>query len=165
MPSSPTHTANPHPANTTQQSLYSPSRWTHLSSLFLSTHHTLYSLPSRPLLHIALSAGLSALKTPACHSAFTPSSTNSANATTTVCPICSTELNELARNVPYAHHTKSIVENDPVVLPNGRIYGSERLRVFNEKVGTERGWVRDPSGIGTKEELYRESEIRRVFVL
>jgi macrophage erythroblast attacher len=152
-------------ANTAQQSLYSPSRWTSLASLFLTTHHTLYSLPPRPLLHIALSAGLSALKTPACHSAFTPSSTNSSNATSTVCPICSTELNELARNVPYAHHTKSIVENDPVVLPNGRIYGSERLRVFNEKVGTERGWMRDPVGGGTKEELYRESEVRRVFVL
>lgn len=67
--------------------------------------------------------------------------------------------------MPYAHHTKSIVENDPVVLPNGRIYGSERLRVFNEKVGTEKGWVRDPVGGGTKEELYRESEVRRVFVL
>ncbi|KAF3049400.1 GID complex subunit containing RING finger motif [Didymella keratinophila] len=146
-------------------SLYSPNRWTSLATLFLTTHHTLYSLPPRPLLHIALSAGLSALKTPACHSAFTPSSTNNSNATSTVCPICSTELNELARNVPYAHHTKSIVENDPVVLPNGRIYGSERLRVFNEKVGTERGWVRDPVGGGTKEELYRESEVRRVFVL
>ncbi|KAF1933758.1 protein FYV10 [Didymella exigua CBS 183.55] len=145
-------------------SLYSPARWTHLASLFLTTHHTLYSLPPRPLLHIALSAGLSALKTPACHSAFTPSATNSGSSTTTVCPICSTELNELARNVPYAHHTKSIVENDPVVLPNGRIYGSERLRVFNEKVGTEGGWVRDPVG-GNKEEMWRESEVRRVFVL
>ncbi|KAJ4379432.1 GID complex subunit containing RING finger motif [Didymella sp. IMI 355093] len=145
-------------------SLYSPTRWTHLASLFITTHHTLYSLPPRPLLHIALSAGLSALKTPACHSAFTPSSTNGASSTTTVCPICSTELNELARNVPYAHHTKSIVENDPVVLPNGRIYGSERLRVFNEKVGTERGWVRDPVALKT-EEIWRESEVRRVFVL
>lgn len=93
----------------------------------------------------------------------TPSSTNSASATTTVCPICSTELNELARNVPYAHHTKSIVENDPVVLPNGRIYGSERLRVFNEMVGTETGWVRDP--VAGKTEVWKESEVRRVFVL
>ncbi|KAI2487193.1 CTLH multi-domain protein [Pyrenophora tritici-repentis] len=121
--------------------LYSPTRWSHLADLFLQTHHTLYSLPPRPLLHIALSAGLSALKTPACHSAYTPSSASpDSAATTTVCPICSTELNELARNVPYALHTKSIVEDAPVVLPNGRIYGEERLRVFNEKVGTERGW-------------------------
>lgn len=149
---------------TTPQSLYSPTRWSHLASLFLTTHHNLYSLPPRPLLHIALSAGLSALKTPACHSAFTSSSANASSSTTTVCPICSTELNELARNVPYAHHTKSIVENDPVVLPNGRIYGSEQLRLFNEKVGTEKGWVRDPVA-GKMEELWKESEVRRVFVL
>ncbi|KAF1833248.1 protein FYV10 [Decorospora gaudefroyi] len=145
-------------------SLYSPSRWDHLANLFVYTHHTLYSLPPRPLLHIALSAGLSALKTPACHSAYTPSSTNAASATTTVCPICSTELNELARNVPYALHTKSIVEDGPVVLPNGRIYGSERLRVFNEKVGTEEGWVRDPMG-GLAGEKWRESEVRKVYVM
>lgn len=158
---------SPSPPNnslTAPQSLYSTSRWSHLATLFLTTHHTLYSLPPRPLLHIALSAGLSALKTPACHSAFTSSSANAASSTTTVCPICSTELNALARNVPYAHHTKSIVENDPVVLPSGRIYGSERLRAFNEKVGTEKGWVRDPVA-GKTDELWRESEVRRVFVL
>ncbi|KAL7771539.1 hypothetical protein CFE70_001486 [Pyrenophora teres f. teres 0-1] len=125
-------------------SLYSPTRWSQLADLFLQTHHALYSLPPRPLLHIALSAGLSALKTPACHSS-SPSA-GIGTTKTTVCPICSTELNELARNVPYALHTKSIVEDAPVVLPNGRIYGEERLRVFNEKVGTERGWVRDPVG-------------------
>ncbi|KAA8625894.1 CLTH multi-domain protein [Pyrenophora tritici-repentis] len=145
--------------------LYSPTRWSHLADLFLQTHHTLYSLPPRPLLHIALSAGLSALKTPACHSAYTPSSASpDSAATTTVCPICSTELNELARNVPYALHTKSIVEDAPVVLPNGRIYGEERLRVFNEKVGTERGWVRDPVG-GLGGEVWRESEVRKVYVM
>ncbi|KAF2028442.1 hypothetical protein EK21DRAFT_113934 [Setomelanomma holmii] len=145
-------------------SLYSPSRWTHLATLFLSTHHSLYSLPPRPLLHIALSAGLSALKTPACHSAYTSSSANASSSTTTVCPICSTELNELARNVPYAHHTKSIVENDPVVLPNGRIYGSERLKAFNKKVGTESGWVRDPVG-GIHGDAWREGEVRKVYIM
>lgn len=81
-----------------------------------------------------------------------------------MCPICSTELNELARNVPYALHTKSIVENDPVVLPNGRIYGSERLEAFNKKVGTEQGWVRDPIG-GIKGDIYKESEARKVYIL
>jgi macrophage erythroblast attacher len=146
------------------QSLYSPTRWTHLSHLFLSTHHTLYSLPPRPLLHIALSAGLSALKTPSCHSAFTASSGNASSATTSVCPICSTELNELARNVPYALHSKSIVENDPVVLPNGRVYGRERLKGFNEGVGVEEGFVRDPvEGVGGR--MWREEEVKKVFIL
>lgn len=145
-------------------SLYSPSRWNHLAALFLTTHHSLYSLPPRPLLYIALSAGLSALKTPACHSAYTSSSANASSSTTTVCPICSTELNELARNVPYAHHTKSIVENDPVVLPNGRVYGSDRLKAFNKKVGTEAGWVKDPVG-GLNGDAWRESEVRKVYIL
>jgi macrophage erythroblast attacher len=149
---------------TTIQSLYSHSRWAHLATLFLTTHHSLYSLPPRPLLHIALSAGLSALKTPACHSAYTSSSANASSSTTTVCPICSTELNELARNVPYAHHTKSIVENDPVVLPNGRIYGNDRLKAFNKKVGTENGWVRDPVE-GIKGDAWPEDEVRKVYIL
>jgi macrophage erythroblast attacher len=156
--------STPLPPLTAPQSLYSPSRWAHLAMLFLSTHHSLYSLPSRPLLHIALSAGLSALKTPACHSAYTSSSANASSSTTTVCPICSTELNELARNVPYAHHTKSIVENDPVVLPNGRIYGSDRLEAFNKKVGTEAGWVRDPVG-GIKGDAWKEADVRRVYIM
>lgn len=146
------------------QSLYSPSRWTHLATLFLTAHHNLYSLPPRPLLHIALSAGLSALKTPACHSAIPSSSANASSSTTTVCPICSTELNQLARNVPYALHTKSIVENDPVALPNGRVYGSERLRLFNEKVGTEKGFVRDPVS-GINGDVWNESDVRKVYVM
>ncbi|KAF1974609.1 hypothetical protein BU23DRAFT_461398 [Bimuria novae-zelandiae CBS 107.79] len=171
--------------------LYSPTRWTHLAHLFLTTHHTLYSLPPRPLLHIALSAGLSALKTPACHSHYTapttmpalsnphnsssktPSNTSSTNhppastsasATTSVCPICSTELNALARNVPYAHHSKSLVEQDPVVLPNGSIYGKERLRKWCEMVGVEEGWVRDP-GQGLGGQKWSWGEVRKVFIM
>ncbi len=46
------------------QDLYSESRWDELAKLFVETHNSLLSLPSAPLLHIALSAGLSALKTP-----------------------------------------------------------------------------------------------------
>jgi macrophage erythroblast attacher len=66
--------------------------------------------------------------------------------------------------VPYAHHTKSIVEDDPVVLPNGRIYGSERLKAFNKKVGTESGWVRDPVG-GIHGDAWREVEVRKVYIM
>jgi len=143
------------------KSLYSPDRWDFLSTLFIKTHNELFSLPSRPLLHIALSAGLSALKTPSCHSQYASSSSNASSSTTTVCPICSTELNELARNVPYAHHTKSYVENDPVVLPNGRIYGRERLMQINEKIGTPPGKIRDPTDMA---QLYDESQIKKVFI-
>jgi macrophage erythroblast attacher len=140
--------------------MYSQFRWDYLASLFVKTHHELFSLPSRPLLHIALSAGLSALKTPSCHSQYASSSSNASSSTTSVCPICSTELNDLARNVPYAHHTKSYVENDPIVLPNGRIYGRDRLLQMSAKVGLPDGQVKDP----TTQEVFDASMIRKVYI-
>ncbi|KAL2787621.1 protein fyv10 [Aspergillus keveii] len=144
------------------KSMYAAERWTYLSNLFIRTHHELLSLPSRPLIHIALSAGLSALKTPSCHSAYTSSSLNPHSTTTSVCPICSTELNELARNLPYAHHTKSSVESDPIVLPNGRIYGLHRLLDMSKKVGSlEAGKVKDP----TTGEIFDESDMKKVYIM
>ncbi|MCJ1260163.1 GID complex subunit containing RING finger motif [Lobaria immixta] len=142
------------------KTMYSQSRWNSLASLFVRTHHELFSLPARPLLHIALSAGLSALKTPSCHSKYASSSSNASSSTTSVCPICSTELNELARNLPYAHHTKSNVENDPVVLPNNRVYGRDRLLQMRDKLGLGPGQVKDP----TTSEIFEESKIRKVYI-
>ena len=142
------------------QTMYSQSRWNSLAGLFVRTHHELFSLPARPLLHIALSAGLSALKTPSCHSKYASSSSNASSSTTSVCPICSTELNELARNLPYAHHTKSNVENDPVVLPNGRVYGRDRLLQMSAKLGLEPDFVKDP----TTSEIFKASEIHKVYI-
>jgi macrophage erythroblast attacher len=144
--------------------MYSPARYIHLRNLFLSTHHVLLSLPTEPLLHIALRAGLSALKTPACHSvnALRPSALTGAP----VCPICSTELNELAKNVPYAHHTTSSLEDDPVALPTGRVMGRERLRVLNEKIGTKKGLMRDPTNLDAEKEGWQDDErnILKVYI-
>lgn len=151
--------ADPSDPSECYREYFSPLRWTYLSDLFVDTHHQIFNLPTRPLLHVALSAGLSALKTPACHSSLNPSSaatdghehakpmfapTSSSNHIgNSLCPICSTELNELAKNVPYAHHTKSSVEDDPLMLPNGRVYGRERLEELERKnmriAGTSRG--------------------------
>ncbi|KAL1995305.1 hypothetical protein VTN49DRAFT_1492 [Thermomyces lanuginosus] len=150
------------PSNTETEpykSLYSPSRWEYLANLFMRTHHELLSLPSRPLLHIALSAGLSSLKTPSCHSAYASSRSNSQSTSTSVCPICSVELNELARNVPYAHHTKSYVEHDSVILPNGRMYGRERLLEASRQAG--KGKIKDP----TTGEIFDESEMKKIYIM
>ena len=51
-----------------------------------------------------------------------------------------------------------------MVLPNGRIYGRERLEKFNEKVGTEKGWVRDPVA-GLQGERWPKGDVRKVFVM
>jgi len=114
----------------------------------MQTHNNLLGLPSVPLLHIALSAGLSALKTPSCHSTHIShissiSPTSSSSITTSVCPICSTELNDLARNVPYANHTKSHVESDLLLLPNGCVYGKQRLEEYRRKAGLDADVFKD----------------------
>lgn len=159
--------------------LFSAARWPYLSSLFVETHHNLLTLPVQPLLHVALSAGLSALKTPACHSAFNPASSSTPGhariaANTSLCPICSMELNDLARNVPYAHHTTSSVEPDPVVLPNGRIYGRGKLEDLQRKllmgsgganvhemeVGKD-GEVVDPTTL----EKFSWDEVKKVYIM
>ena len=174
---SPETTAEPY------RTLFAPSRWHHLSSLFVETHHTLLCLPIQPLLHVALSSGLSALKTPACHSEYNPASSSTPGhariaTNTSLCPICSMELNDLARNVPYAHHTTSSVEPDPVVLPNGRIYGRQRLEELQRKlvmaggcgggpcgmqdvqIGKE-GEVRDP----TTGERFKWDQVKKVYIM
>lgn len=129
----------------TYAEVYKPNRWDDLAMLFTTTHNRLLALPSIPLLHVAMSAGLSALKTPACHSS-TSHQNKDASATTLgngVCPICSTELHELARNVPYAHHTKSHVEHDLVLLPNDCVYGKQQVELLAKKSGLGPGLVKD----------------------
>jgi len=139
--------------------MYNTDRYGYLAEHFIRTHHELFNLPTQPLIHIALSAGLSALKTPTCHSQFALQA--SANTGAPVCPICSTELNELARNVPYAHHTKSHIEDDPVVLPNGRVFGRERLKRLNEKLGTRSGCIKDPTNL---EDEWDEKDLKKVYI-
>lgn len=143
--------------------LYSQSRWDDIAKLFMQTHNSLLSLTSVPLLHIALSAGLSALKTPSCHSSHLSSSaspSSSSSITTSVCPICSTELNDLARNVPYAHHTKSHVDPDAVLLPNGRVYGKSKLQDYSRKAGLDDDKIKD---LRTGEVFSAES-IKKVYI-
>ncbi|KAI1173753.1 CTLH/CRA C-terminal to lish motif domain-containing protein [Nemania sp. FL0916] len=149
----------------TYRDLYSPERWKMLADLFTATHNSLLSLPSIPLLHIALSSGLSALKTPACHSihpnsAAAPSHQTSLSLATSVCPICSKELNELARNVPHALHSKSHVEPDLLLLPNGRAYGKARLEDYAKQAGLPDGQVKD---LRTGD-VYSVDDLKKVYI-
>ncbi|KAK0732787.1 CTLH/CRA C-terminal to lish motif domain-containing protein [Apiosordaria backusii] len=166
-------------------SLYSTGRWKMLADLFTDAHHKLLGLPQFPLLHIALSSGLSALKTPACHSSQQnqshqgqkphksstpgpgkeespePRSHGTASLQTSVCPICSTELNALAKNVPYAHHSKShLLEHDLMLLPNGRVYGRVQLDEYAQKSRLGQGEVKDL----VTGERFREAELKKVFI-
>jgi macrophage erythroblast attacher len=180
--------------------VYKP-RWQELADLFTTTHNQLLSLPSVPLLHIALSSGLSALKTPACHahqqqqekqeqekkattapgkgavaggSSGNDDDTDGATITTSgpgapivhdtlgqgLCPICSTELNDLARYVPYAHHTKSHVQPDLVMLPSRKARSRQLLLDEAKKAGLEPDMVRDP----VTQSLCHVDELKKVYI-
>lgn len=139
--------------------LFRATRWQELADLFTETHNRLLSLPSVPFLHVALSSGLSALKTPACHSSEAHRGKLNANLGRGVCPICSPELNELARNVPYAHHTQSHVEHDLRLLPQGRAVGRRRLEEQASKSGLLPGLYKDPSG-----EVYEIDGLKKVYI-
>jgi macrophage erythroblast attacher len=64
--------------------------------------------------------------------------------------------------MPYAHHSKSYVESDPIVLPNGRVYGQQRLIEISTKMGSvESGKVKDP----TTGEVFDESDMKKVYIM
>jgi macrophage erythroblast attacher len=141
--------------------MYAQESWQKLASSFVLAHHTLYNVPAAPLLHIALSAGLSALKTPSCYSNVPrPPMNFYSDIPTSLCPICSPELNALARNVPYAQHVRNIVD-DPVALPNGRVYSQANLEAWGKKQGVNPGKVRDPLTL----EEWDISALRKVYVM
>ncbi|KAK0524159.1 GID complex subunit containing RING finger motif, partial [Tilletia horrida] len=56
------------PSSPAYADLYHPDRWATLRAAFRSCALRIHSLPPQPMLHIALSAGLSSLKVPACYS-------------------------------------------------------------------------------------------------
>ncbi|PWN35144.1 uncharacterized protein FA14DRAFT_144797 [Meira miltonrushii] len=115
--------------------LYDVSRWNALQQKFRAAALQIHSLPPQPLLHIALSAGLSSLKLPACYT--DDPSRASANDN---CPVCDSRgLGVLAKEVPWSHHINSTLvcaisgrimnENDPpMALPNGRVYSLTALQ-------------------------------------
>jgi macrophage erythroblast attacher len=141
--------------------MYAPESWQQLANSFVLAHHTLYNVPAAPLLHIALSAGLSALKTPSCYSDVPrPPMNFYSDIPTSLCPICSPELNALARNVPYAQHVRNIVD-DPVALPNGRVYSQANLEAWGKKQGVSPGIIRDPLTLAE----WDGSVLRKVYVM
>lgn len=77
-----------------------------------------------------------------------------------MCPICSTELNDLARNVPYALHTKSHVEHDLVLLPNGCVYGKQRLEEYSRKAGLPDGQIKDLRN----GDIFASDKAKKIFI-
>ncbi|KAF6024506.1 MAEA [Bugula neritina] len=109
--------------------LFAEERWTDLIDDFRKENFNLHQLTGNCAFLITLQCGLSALKTPQCYK----SATKNDN-----CPVCSKQLNELAKGFPISHcsHSKLVCSisgdiisehNPPLALPNGHVYGSKAL--------------------------------------
>lgn len=144
------------------QRLYSDQRWALLTQAFRRAIYNLHSLPNQPLLHYAISAGLTALKLPACiadesnsapaqssHLSELPfSSYNAMLSSSDIrsispskmpprsnpdCPVCdATCLGALAHEVPFSHHANSTI----VCRMSGKIMNAD-----NPPMAFENGMV------------------------
>jgi len=113
-----------------QQRLYDPIRWTNLVQSFRLAIYNLSTLPTEPLLHLAMYAGLASLKLPICYDHQTRN---------VDCPVCDESLGRLAEEVPFSHHVNSTIvcrltgrimdeDNTPMAFPvNGQVYSREAL--------------------------------------
>ncbi|KAI5280567.1 GID complex subunit containing RING finger motif [Ascosphaera acerosa] len=130
------------------QTFFSTERTTYLCDLFVSTYQSLLFITPDSFLQIALTAGLTALKTQHCHdyieSGYKAARPGTLSWVTSLCPICSTELSEMARGLPFCLPMTSVVDPDPVALPNGRVYGMQRLEEYARKHACAGGEVQDP---------------------
>ncbi|OCH85764.1 hypothetical protein OBBRIDRAFT_797832 [Obba rivulosa] len=110
--------------------LYDPVRWKTLVESFRQAVYSLSTLPTEPLLHLAMYAGLASLKLPGCYD---PDTKN------VDCPVCDPALGRLAEEVPLSHHVNSTIvcrlngrimdeDNMPLAFPvSGQVYSKEAL--------------------------------------
>lgn len=117
--------------------LLSHDRWETINKMFLQEFYSLYKISYHDPLLIYISLGISALKTKDCSHTATnqliPHENPNINefinerVVNSECPICDPNISPLSENLPYAHHIQSSLFDNPVMLPNGNIYDSEKL--------------------------------------
>lgn len=149
--------------------------WQDLSKCFTEDYTKVYGISQTYPLLVYLSAGLSSLKTKSCfcyqeNTIFRGSQAQDATQQLdsnslrdlalrgpnqyykrlkkiNQCPVCSPELFELSRNLPYAQLITSIF-NNPFKLPNGNIYPFDKLLNPPDKTESDvfvrNGRVKDP---------------------
>lgn len=137
------------------------SSWDQLVSEFRQAFLEIHGKePYTPLVDL-IAAGLSALRTRKC----TPTEPGIAGRHANrylrdhMCPACSVDLGELAQLVPFAHHVKSVLDPDPVRLPNNNIYGLDVLHDYSAQVGVMSPEVCDPVTL----EIFNEAELKKVY--
>ena len=120
------------------QDLLSDSGWSRLNEMFLESYYSMYRIAKNEPLLIYISLGVSALKTRSClHKSFewdprldALCKDGKGKFGANKCPVCSTHFSRLAKTLPFAHHTESKLFDNPVMLPSGNIYDSNRLKML-----------------------------------
>ncbi|RUS88059.1 hypothetical protein EGW08_004225 [Elysia chlorotica] len=142
--------------------LLNSQNWQMLVLQFRQENFKLHQLNSTSVFTATLQAGLSALKTPHCYK-------DDVNIRNPDCPVCSTNMNELAQALPFAHCSNSKLvcsitgfalneHNPPMMLPNGRIYGMQALENMAED---NEGRVVCPR----TREIFHVDDLEKVFVM
>lgn len=144
------------------KALFDEQRWQRLVEQFRGENFKLYQLTNASIFSITLQAGLSSLKTPQCYR-------KDSTARNSECPVCSDLLNKLAATLPCAHCSQSRLvcfisgdamneHNQPLMLPNGYVYGEKALK---NMASENSGKVNCPrTGI-----QYDFKEVEKVFVM
>ncbi|XP_063963740.1 E3 ubiquitin-protein transferase MAEA-like [Lytechinus pictus] len=140
--------------------LFDDLRWQKLVGQFREENYKLFQFNTTPVLTLTLEAGLAAMKTPQCYTD---------HAKNADCPVCSKNLNELAKSLPFAHCAQSRLvcsisgqvmneHNPPMMLPNGYVYGEKSLLTF---AAENNGRIICPK---TKK-VYSMDELEKVFIM
>ncbi|RWS17478.1 macrophage erythroblast attacher-like protein [Dinothrombium tinctorium] len=143
------------------KSLFDESRWKSLINQFRQENFKLFQLSSISVFSVTLQSGLSALKTPQCYKKDGERNPD--------CPVCSDLLNQLAKPLPCSHCSQSRLvcsisgqplneHNQPLVLPNGNVYGENALKQMALK---NNGKIICPR---TKQ-VFDMKEVEKVFVM
>ncbi|KAJ8982427.1 hypothetical protein NQ317_007775 [Molorchus minor] len=129
------------------KALFEETRWDTLIEQFRQENYRLFQLASQSVFTVALQAGLSALKTPypfkyrvffSGLSHITHCYSDNCENMNPSCPVCQPYLNQLAEPLAFAHCSQSRLychisglpmneNNQPMMLPNGYIYGEHAL--------------------------------------
>lgn len=119
-------------------------RWESLNKMFLHEFYSLYKISYHDPLLIYISLGISSLKTKDCghtisaqlipHENPEVNEYIKSNVVNTDCPVCNHDIFPLSENLPFAHHIQSSLFENPVMLPNGNIYDSEKLISLSRKL-------------------------------
>ncbi|KAK7681364.1 hypothetical protein QCA50_015455 [Cerrena zonata] len=150
----------PHTSCGPYKRLYDPGRWLSLVHAFRLAIYNLSTLPTEPLLHLAIYGGLASLKLPSCYDHETKNMD---------CPVCDPNLGRLAEEVPFSHHLNSTIvcsltgkimneDNWPMAFPGeGNVYSKEALE---DMATRNNGFVTCPR---TGERCHF-SALRKVFI-